>query len=299
MTLDKLKGKRAASRGWVTRIVDNLDALCEKTPCDSVLISEGIVDLDNKLKTLENLQGQIEDLLPEKELDADIEDAYNFLKKAKLVKAKATCVSNIPTRPKEQTTAKLPKLDLPKFGGNVLEWNTFYEQFEAMVHNNANIKCEISKFSYLRSLLYGEALGSVSGFALTESNYKNALDLLKSRYGKNDRIVFAHIEELLTLSVPSKCPVNVFRQFEDKLITHIRCLDSLGIDGSKYGVILTPLILSRLPSEVRLEWARGAENKESDLDYLLDFLHLEIGRRERSMVYNDCKLTETMPVQHK
>jgi hypothetical protein len=100
------------------------------------------------------------------------------------------------------------------------------------------------------------------------------------------------------LSVPSKCPVSVFRQFEDKLITHIRCLDSLGIDGSKYGVMLTPLILSRLPSEVRLEWARGAENKESDLQYLLDFLHLEIGRRERSMVYDDCKLNANSGIQH-
>ena len=298
MTIEKLKGKRTASRGWVTRIVDNLDTLCEKTPCDYVLISEGIVDLDNKLKTLDIIQGQIEDLLPEKELEADIEDAYNFRQRAKTIRAKASCIGGIPTKSKDQITAKLPKLDLPKFGGNVLEWHTFYEQFEAIVHNNDSIKCEISKFSYLRSLLYGEALGSVSGFALTEVNYRNALDLLKSRYGKNDRIVFAHVEELLTLSVPSKCPVSVFRQFEDKLITHIRCLDSLGIDGSKYGVILTPLILSRLPSEVRLEWARGAENKESDLQYLLDFLHLEIGRRERSMVYNDCKLASNSGIQH-
>ena len=101
MTIEKLKGKRTASRGWVTRIVDNLDTLCEKNPCDYVLISEGIVDLNNKLKTLDMLQGQIEELLPEKELEADIEDAYNFLKRAKTVKAKATCVGGISTKPKE------------------------------------------------------------------------------------------------------------------------------------------------------------------------------------------------------
>ena len=98
MTIEKLKGKRTASRGWVTRIVDNLDTLCEKTPCDYVLISEGIVDLDNKLKTLDIIQGQIEDLLPEKELEADIEDAYNFRQRAKTIRAKASCIGGIPTK---------------------------------------------------------------------------------------------------------------------------------------------------------------------------------------------------------
>ena len=40
------------------------------------------------------------------------------------------------------------------------------------------------------------------------------------------------------------------------------------------GVILTPLILSRLPQDARLEWPR--EGRVSDLDWPLTFLDREI-----------------------
>ena len=56
---------------------------------------------------------------------------------------------------------------------------------------------------------------------------------------------------------------------------------------SGYGVILTPLILSRLPQDVRLEWAREGQGRESDLDWPLTFLASEINRRERSQSIRD------------
>ena len=54
--------------------------------------------------------------------------------------------------------------------------------------------------------------------------------------------------------------------------------------GDQYDVILTPLILSRLPQDVRLEWAREGEGREIDLDWLLAS---EINRRERSQSFRD------------
>ena len=37
------------------------------------------------------------------------------------------------------TTVRLPRLDLPTFSGNTLEWQTFWDGFEAAVHNNSTI----------------------------------------------------------------------------------------------------------------------------------------------------------------
>ena len=54
---------------------------------------------------------------------------------------------------------------------------------------------------------------------------------------------------------------------------------------------MTPLILSRLPQDVRLEWAREGEGRESDLDWLLTFLASEINRRERSQSFRDTTTT--------
>ena len=71
----------------------------------------------------------------------------------------------------------------------------------------------------------------------------------------------------------------------DKLQTHIQSLESLDITGATYSVILTPLVLHRLPESVRLEWARTGEGRENDLKALLQFLLQEIQRRERSRTF--------------
>ena len=75
------------------------------------------------------------------------------------------------------------------------------------------------------------------------------------------------------------------RKLYDLLQTHVRCLETLGVSGDTYGVILTPLVLSRIPPDIRLEWAREGEGKESDLAFLLEFLYKEIKRRERSQTF--------------
>ena len=51
--------------------------------------------------------------------------------------------------------ANLPKLELPTFSGEVTECQIFWDQFCAVV-NNSDLP-EVSKFSYLLSLLKGDA----------------------------------------------------------------------------------------------------------------------------------------------
>ena len=80
--------------------------------------------------------------------------------------------------------------------------------------------------------------------------------------------------------------------FRDKLVAHVRSLEALDIKSENFGVILTPIIVSRLPEEIRLEWSRDSQNKEADLDYLMDFLEREISRRDR------CELFGSMSTQN-
>ena len=61
---------------------------------------------------------------------------------------------------------------------------------------------------------------------------------------------------------------------------------AIGVGGDTYGVVLTPLLLHRLPHDIRLEWARVGEGKEGDLSILLDFIYAEIRRRERSQTFD-------------
>ena len=67
----------------------------------------------------------------------------------------------------------------------------------------------------------------------------------------------------------------------DSIETHIRSLRNLGIDSSSYGSLLAPLILSKIPEEMRLIVARNIEKNEWNIDKLLCTFKLELEARER------------------
>ena len=58
---------------------------------------------------------------------------------------------------------------------------------------------DMSNFSYLRSLLRGEALAAISGLALSGTSYQAACDILKKRFGRLEKPIFLHIEALLNV----------------------------------------------------------------------------------------------------
>ena len=78
---------------------------------------------------------------------------------------------------------KLPTLELPSFSGDVILWQTFWESFESTVHTNPALT-NIQKFNYLKSQLRDDAERCISGLSLTNSNYDQAIFLLKDRFGQ-------------------------------------------------------------------------------------------------------------------
>ena len=77
-----------------------------------------------------------------------------------------------------KSNLKLPKLELPKFYGDVMKFQNFWDQFEAAVHNNETLP-DVQKYTYLRSVLGGVAYQTIDGFEVTGANYNHAVDTLK------------------------------------------------------------------------------------------------------------------------
>ena len=91
-------------------------------------------------------------------------------------------------------TSRLPKLSLPTFNGNPLQWQTFWDSFNAAVHSNSNLS-GVEKFNYLRAQTSGEAAKAISGFPLTNTNYEQAIALLNERFGHSYKIANAtHVQ---------------------------------------------------------------------------------------------------------
>ena len=97
--------------------------------------------------------------------------------------------------------------------------------------------------------LTGEAAEVIKELRVTEQNYEQAKNLLKERYDHPNALIFRHIHSLLHIQV-DKCKhkdsLRQLRALMDLINIHIRSLESLCIKGADYGVILVPLILSRL-----------------------------------------------------
>ena len=117
--------------------------------------------------------------------------------------------------------AKLPKLTLRKLSGDPKSWQSFWDSFEAALHNNSGVS-KIDKFNYLKSLVEGNATSTIDGFALTADNYESAVKLLKDRFADSQIIISSHMEELLNLqAVGDIHKVSKIRQLYDSIETHI------------------------------------------------------------------------------
>ena len=288
---------RTAARGWATLASNALIDLCNSEPLDLFALQAACDEFNGRLNNQDYAQSNVEIEIDEDALEADIEEAAHFcdrvreprVRAAKLIfdkqqhalKEKETVNMSVASSQSGTgaVNARLPKIQLPSFSGDVKQWTSFWEQFLVIVHETD--LPEITKFTYLKSVLKGDKL-SVEGLALTSANYTVAMNILESRFGRTEHIITSHIEELLNINVPKQPKVSVLWELYDKLQTHMRSLEALGISGKQYDLVLTPLILSHLPPELRMEWARGSEEREGDLEWLLTFLHGEIARRERS-----------------
>ncbi|CAB3979174.1 PREDICTED: uncharacterized protein LOC107346460, partial [Paramuricea clavata] len=141
---------------------------------------------------------------------------------------------------------------------------------------------EVEKFNYLRSYLQGEDASAVAGLQLTSANYTIALDLLKGRFAQKQTIINAHMDALLKLEgTTCNTDVNKIRRVYDSIEVHVRGLKTLGVESEQYGTLLVPIILSKVPEDLRLILSRQISTENWKLDETLKHLRTELEARER------------------
>ncbi len=173
-----------------------------------------------------------------------------------------------------QNASRLPKLTLPMFGGDPLKWQTFWDSFDSAVHSNI-VLMNVQKLNYLRAHLEGEAARAIAGFPLTSVNYHQSLDVLRNRFGDQQKIINAHMQALMNL-LNANNNITSLRTLCDVIENHVRGLAALGQSTESYGALLVPMVLGKLPADVRKNLAREHSNLEWTLDQLRDSIVKEI-----------------------
>ena len=174
---DELNRKRAACKGWVTRACGNIEKAVGDPNVTLTKLMAVMDDFDARLAKLDEVHDEFElNSRDESKLMEDINAAGEFRDKAMDKRGLATDKYNElyggdvsgkgdnVTHVTASADIKLPKLNLPVFGGDVLQWPSFWDQFEANV-DSTDLPV-ISKFSYLRTLLEGEPKRAIEGLSL-------------------------------------------------------------------------------------------------------------------------------------
>lgn len=126
-----------------------------------------------------------------------------------------------------------------------MKWASFWDAHNLSIHTNLELP-EIDKL--ICSHLDHSALDAIAGLPLTSSNYQHAIELLCKSFGSKQVIITKHMDTLMRIDpIPSDHYLKDLRCLYDHSESHVCSLQSLGIEATFYGALLSPVLLAKLP----------------------------------------------------
>ena len=183
------QGHRTFVESVMTKSRELIAGEINEAVCQKLQVNKGI--LEGKIFLLENINGEIVDLLNAKDnVEKEIIESSEFnavvdecLAHIDMVlkenaSARVSPPQPVPTPSITPVKAKLPKLSLNKFSGNPVDLQVWWDSFDSAVGSHASLSA-VDKFNYLKSLLHGSAAETINGFSLPSENYHEAVKLQK------------------------------------------------------------------------------------------------------------------------
>ena len=128
---------------------------------------------------------------------------------------------------------------------------------------------------------------SSSAAATTNENYKEAVNLVKGRYGNPQLLVSVYFEALVKLSrVTTMNNVKDLRIIYDKVESSERNLTTLGIEPLSYGSLLTPLLTEKLPDDLKVIISHKFKNEIWNLEDWLKYFKEELHAKENCLTFS-------------
>ena len=176
--------------------------------------------------------------------------------------------------PTHDRGVRLPKLDVPTFNGELLHWQTFWEQFCVAIQVRSDIS-DTEKLVYLQHAVKdGAAKNTIEGLSRSGAQYNEAVECLKSRYNRPRLIHQAHVRKISEIPYMKDGTGREVRRLHDTVLQHVRALKTMGHEPS--GSFITSLLELKLYPTTMFEWQKHSDDCTDVPHYsnLLDFLNL-------------------------
>ena len=161
----------------------------------------------------------------------------------------------------ERKGLKLPKLDVPKFDGNILNWRSFWEQFCIAVHDCTHLS-DSEKLVYLQqSLKGGSAKVVIEGLSRSDESYSEAVKCLQTRYNRPRLIHQTHVKMILDALQLTEGTGKELRHLHDVVQQHLRALKAM--DCEPPGPFVTSILELKL--EIKTQCSNGKNIAKTQL----------------------------------
>ncbi|KAJ8980990.1 hypothetical protein NQ317_015810 [Molorchus minor] len=283
MELNQLIRKRGGIKRKLTNFVNFVDEVKrdeanvnEETICE---LKHRIEGLQLVLSEFDDIQGEIESVCPDENLDSQYIERDDFVNRYHKYNAIANTVvkqcdvDNISQISGEnhsrgsiksnaynagrarnnsdsnKVEVKLPVINLPKFSGTYDQWLSYKDTFESLIHSKNNIDA-IQKFHYLKASLEPDPLKVIESLEFSATNYTIAWELLCNRYNNKRLLINTHIKALFNLNAVVKDSASSLRTLGDSVLKHLRTLETLGQPIDKWDPLIIYIITTKFDQSV-------------------------------------------------
>ena len=198
--------------------------------------------------------------------------------------------------PSDTRGVKLPKLDVPTFDGNILNWRSFWQQFCISVHDRTHLS-DSEKLVYLQQSLKGSsAKGAIEGLSRSGEYYAEAVRCLLARYNRPCLIHQAHVRAILEAPSLKEGNGRELRRLHDTVQQHLRALKAMGCEAP--GPFITSVLELKLDNGTMFEWQKHSQESVDVPHYndLLDFINLRAQASESLSTSSSKKPFPNKPV---
>ena len=282
--LETLRELVAATQTAVTAIPED----DEDSACTLEQHSEQIADAKSELKDVRactlnmELAGEDPIVRTQVEIERMIFRCSVDIKKRLRASVHSTTHDTPPSAPRT-SGAKLPKLEVPTFDGDLLKWKSFWDQFSISIHNRTDLT-NAEKMVYLQNALKDHtAKHTIEGLTKSGEHYNEAVQCLKTRYDRPRMVHQAHVRRIVEAPSLKDGTGKELRTLHDTVVQHLRALKALGHEPSKQ--FITSLLELKLDPTTMFEWQRHSQEHSEvpDCDVLLSFIDLRAQAAEATV----------------
>ena len=185
-----------------------------------------------------------------------------------------------------EPTIELPKINIPTFDGDTLNWVTFWEQFDIAIHSNKKLH-DVQRLAYLRDAVEaGPAKDVIKGLSHSAGSYEQAVECLRQRYDKPRLIHQSHVRAIVEAASIKSGNAKELRLLHDVVNQHVRSLRT--IKGDTFEAFVSSSVEMKLDRASKFAWQQSVRERRDvpPIDELLEFIDSRAQASESSIPYN-------------